>query len=214
MSFQWIIDTAETLSIVKRPVVSQTVSRDQRIRSVSRGGNVWKFAVKMPEIMTWNGNSRGYLESIEVNSLLESQSINLSKTTYDWMTKYRGDAASTATMTFKYSAAQAASDTMKFELGNLPGAVGSALFKAGDFIQPTGSKYVYSVVGAVIKGSATTQLVEVHRSILDTPSDTAVTIKVGPQVSWTVICTKIPTWTFVGKELIQFNGDFEFQEVL
>lgn len=213
MSFQWIIDNAETLSIVKRPVVSQTVSRDQRIRSVSRGGNVWKFAVKMPEIMIWS-SCRGYLESIDVNALLESQSINLSKTTYDWMTKYRGDATSTATMTFKYTAAQAASDTFKFELGNLPGATGSYLFKAGDLIQPTGSKYVYSTVNAVIKGSATTQLIEVHRSILDTPSDTAVTIKVGPQVSWTVICTKIPTWTFVGKDLIQFNGDFEFQEVL
>jgi hypothetical protein len=214
MSFQWIIDNAESISIVKRPVVSQTVSRDQKIRSVSRGGNVWKFAVKMPDIMTWNNNSRGYLESIEVIAMLESQSINLSKTTYDWITKYRGDAVSTATMTFKYNTAQSASNTFKFELGNLPGAVGSYLLRAGDFIQPTGSKYVYSVVGAVTKGSATTQLVEVHRSILDTPSDTAVTIKVGPQVSWTVICTKIPTWTFVGKELIQFNGDFEFQEVV
>jgi hypothetical protein len=214
MSFQWIIDNAENISIVKRPVISQTVSRNQRIRTVSRGGNVWKFSVKMPDIMTWNGNSRGYLESIDVSAMLVSQSINLSKTTYDWMTKYRGDAVSTATMTFKYNTAQAASNTFKFELGNLPGAVGSSLFKAGDLIQPTGSKYVYSTVAAVVKGSATTQLVEVHRGILDTPSDTAVTIKVGPQVSWTVICTKIPTWTFVGKELIQFNGDFEFQEVV
>lgn len=214
MSFQFIIDNAEDISITKRPVVSQTVSRDQHIRSVSRGGAVWKFNVKMPPRMYWNNVSRGYLESIDTKAMLTSQTINLAKTGYTWMTQYRGDATSTSTMTFKYNSTQAASNTYKFELGNMPGAVGSTLFRAGDLIQPTGSKYVYSTVSAVVKGSATTQLVEVHRSILDTPSDTAVTFKVGPEVTWTVICTKMPTWTFVEKELIEFNGDFEFQEVL
>jgi hypothetical protein len=213
MSFQWVIDNAEDISIVKRPVISQTVSRDQRVRSVSRGGNVWKFAVKMPPRMVWN-NHRGFIESIESNAMLTSQSINLAKTGYDWITRYRGDATSTTTMTWKYTAAQAASNTYKFELGNMPGATGSVLFRAGDLIQPNGSNYVYSIVAAVTKGAAATQLVEVHRSILSTPSDTAVTFKVGPAVSWQVICTKMPTWTFVEKDLIEFNGDFEFQEVL
>lgn len=213
MSFQWVIDNAENISIVKRPVISQTVSRDQRIRTVSRGGNVWKFAVKMPGRMVWSTH-RGYIESIDTNAMLESQTINLAKSGYEWLTAYRGNATSTATMTWKYTATQAASNTFKFELGNMPGSVGSLLFRAGDLIQPTGSKYVYSTVSATTKGSAQTQLIEVHRSILDTPSDTAVTIKVGPEVTWTVICTKMPTWTFVEKELIEFNGDFEFQEVL
>ena len=213
MSFQWVIDNAESISVTKRPVISQTVSRDQKIRSVSRGGAVWKFTVKMPQRMVWNTH-RGYIESIDTNAMLESQTINLAKTGYEWLTKYRGDATSTTTMTWKYNAAQAASNTYKFELGNMPGATGSVLFRAGDLIQPTGSNYVYSTVSAVTKGSASTQLVEVHRSILSTPSETAVTFKVGPAVSWTVICTRIPTWTFVEKELIEFNGDFEFQEVL
>ena len=168
----------------------------------------------MPPVMVWNNNARGYLESIDTKAMLQSQTINMSKTGYDWMVKYRGDATSTTTMTWKYNAAQAASNTYKFELGNMPGSVGAVLFRAGDLIQPTGSKYVYSTVSASTKGSAATQLIEVHRSILDTPSDTAVTFKVGPAVSWTVICTKMPTWTFVEKELIEFNGDFEFQEVL
>jgi len=213
MSFQWVIDNAEDISITKRPVISQTVSRDQKIRSVSRGGAVWKFAVSMPGRMVWNTH-RGYIESIDTKAMLESQTINLAKTGYDWMVKYRGDATSTTTMTWKYNAAQAASNTYKFELGNMPGSTGAVLFRAGDLIQPTGSNYVYSTVSAVTKGSAATQLVEVHRSILSTPSDTAVTFKVGPAVTWTVICTKLPTWTFVEKDLIEFNGNFEFQEVV
>lgn len=214
MSFQWMIDNAESISVTKRPVISQTVSRDQHVRSVSRGGAVWKFTVKMPQRMPWNNWSRGYLESIDTNAMLKSQTINLAKSGYEWLTKYRGDATSTSTMTWKYNSTQAASNTYKFELGNMPGSVGSVLFRAGDLIQPNGSTYVYSTVSAVTKGSTSTQLVEVHRSILTTPSDTAVTIKVGPEVTWTVICTKMPTWTFVEKELIEFNGDFEFQEVL
>lgn len=212
MSFQWLIDNAESISIVKRPVISQTVSRDQNIRSVSRGGNVWKFTVKMPQTMLWSA-SRGYLESIESNAMLKSQSINLAKSSYDWITKYRGDATTTNTMTFKYNAAQAASNTMKFELGNVPGATGSVVFRAGDLVQPTGSNHVYSVASSTTK-SATTTLVEVHRTILETPSDTAVTLKVGPAVSWNIICTNMPTWTLSGKDLIDFNGSFEFQEVL
>jgi hypothetical protein len=167
----------------------------------------------MPGRMVWNTH-RGFIESIDTKAMLTSQTINMSKTGYDWMVKYRGEATSTTTMTWKYNAAQAASNTFKFELGNMPGSTGAVLFRAGDLIQPTGSNYVYSTVAAVTKGSAATQLVEVHRSILDTPSDTAVTFKVGPAVSWTVTCTKMPSWTFVEKDLIEFNGDFEFQEVV
>lgn len=212
MSFQWVIDNAESISVVKRPVVSQTVSRDQTVRSVSRGGNVWRFTVKMPQTMLWE-SSRGFLESFEHNALTKSQPINFAKSTYDWITKYRGDATSTTTMTWKYNAAQAASNAMKFDLGNVPGATGSVVFRAGDLVQPTGSNRVYSVVSLTTK-SATTTLVEVHRTILETPSDTAVTLKVGPAVSWNVICTQLPTWTLSGKGLIDINGNFEFQEVL
>ena len=212
MSFQWIIDNAESISVVKRPVISQTVSRDQTVRSVSRGGNVWRFSVKMPSTMLWS-QARGYLESFESNALIKSQSINLAKTSYDWITKYRGDATTTTTMTFKYNAAQAASNAMKFELGNVPGATGSVIFRAGDLVQPTGSTHVYSVVAVTTK-SATTTLVEVHRTILETPSETAVTLKVGSLVAWNVICTQLPTWTLSGKDLVDINGNFEFQEVL
>jgi hypothetical protein len=165
----------------------------------------------MPQTLIWS-NSRGYLEFNE-GALLNPQTINFAKTGYDWITKYRGDATSTDTMTFKYTTAQAASDTMKFELGNVPGATGSTVFRAGDLVQATGSDYVYSVASTVVK-SATTTLVSVHRSILNTPSATAVVLKVGPAVSWRVICTSMPTWTLSGKDLVDINGNFEFQEVL
>jgi len=213
MSFQWIFDNAESISINKRPLVSQTIARDQRVRSISRGGAVWRFTVKMPTGMRYSPN-RGYIDNIDRLNLITSDTVTLTADNFDWMTGYRGSATVTNTMTVKYTTAQAASDTALFELGNMPGAVGSTLFKPGDLIQPTGSRYVYSVSNFVYKGSSSTQLFRVHRTILETPSNTAVTFKVGNEITWTLICTKCPTWTIVERDIVGWNGEFEFYEVL
>jgi len=213
MSFQWIFDNAETLSINKRPIVSQTISRDQRVRSVSRGGAVWRFTVKMPDGKRWS-DVRGYIEAIDHANMLDSQTVNLGKAAYDYIVGYRGNATDPSTMTVKYTSSQAASDTTKFELGNLPGSAGLVLFRAGDLIQPAGSTYVYSVVEDVVRGSGATQLVKVNRSILDTPSNTAHNINVGGDVEWNVICTSCPQWSLISHNLVGWSGEFTFQEVL
>lgn len=213
MSFQWIFDNAESISINKRPIVSQTIARDQRVRSVSRGGAVWRFTVKMPTGMRWSAH-RGYIEDIDRQNLTLTDTVTLSASKFDWLTGYRGSASPTNTMTLKYTAAQAASDTHYFELGNMPGAEGSTLFKPGDLVQLNGSKYVYSMSNFVYKGSQATQLVRVNRPILDTPSDTAKTFKVGNEVTWTLICTQCPTFTIIERDIVAWNGDFQFYEVL
>jgi hypothetical protein len=117
-------------------------------------------------------------------------------------------------MTWKYSSTEAASDTTKFLLTGT-GSTGAVLFKAGDLIQPnvTGGK-VYSVVSDVIKSSSATQLVQVHRSILETPSSTAVSLIVGNSVSWKLICTQCPSWTIVERDIVGWNGEFQFYESL
>jgi hypothetical protein len=118
-------------------------------------------------------------------------------------------------MTWKYSSTEAASDTTKFLLGNMPGSSGAVLFKAGDLIQPNvANGKVYSVVSDVVRGSASTQLVQVHRSILETPSATAVSLIVGNSVSWKLICTQCPTWTIIERDIVGWNGEFQFYESL
>ena len=213
MSFQWIFDNAESISINKRPIVSQTITRDQRVRSVSRGGAVWRFTVKMPTGMRWSDN-RGYINDIDGINLLSSNTVTLSSSKFAWMTGYRGSASVTNTMTIKYNTAQAASNTYKFELGNMPGSVGTTLFRVGDLIQPLNSKYVYSLAEVVTKGSQSTQLITVNRPILETPSDTATTFKVGNEVTWTLICTQCPTYTIIERDIVAWNGEFQFYEVL
>lgn len=53
MSFQWIIDRAEQLSIDRKKMVAQTTARDGIVRSVSRGTPPKKFTVKLPDGLLW-----------------------------------------------------------------------------------------------------------------------------------------------------------------
>jgi hypothetical protein len=54
MSFQWIIDNAESLSINRLKVVASTQSRDGTVRAVSRGAVKRKFEVKLPDGPRWS----------------------------------------------------------------------------------------------------------------------------------------------------------------
>lgn len=214
MAYQWIFDHAETLSINKRGITAQTITRDQRIRSVSRGGEIWRFTITMPTGLTYNAN-RGYIEALDQADRTAVEFVNLSKAGYSYIVGYRGDATSTTGLTLKYTSAMAATNTKQFEAGTLPTMSSTAyLFRAGDLIQKTGSNYVYSVTADVQRGVGSTVLVPVNRSILDTPSDSTAVARIGSNVQWRVVCTQRPEWRLISKDIIEWTGDFVFQEVL
>ena len=56
MSFQWIINTAETLSINRLKTTATTTSRDGTVRVVSRGTPPKRFTVKLPDGQPWSSN--------------------------------------------------------------------------------------------------------------------------------------------------------------
>ena len=53
MSFQWIIDRAETLSINRKNQVATTIARDGTSRAVDRGTRPKTFTVKVPDGIPW-----------------------------------------------------------------------------------------------------------------------------------------------------------------
>lgn len=222
MSFapQWIFDNAETLSINKNPIISQTITRDQSVRTVSRGGAVWRFTVKMPNGFRYS-DSRYYINELDLNARTSSSVIQLSNPGYNYIVAYRGGLSSLqrSALTMKYTSAMAATDTTKFEVSGLPALGGgitssTSIFLIGDIIQKAGSKYVYTVNSDVLRGSGSTVQVPVHRTILDTPSDTATAINIGAACSWTVICTQMPNWKIVPRDIVQWDGEFQFYESL
>jgi hypothetical protein len=59
MSFQWIFDNAESMSIERKPMTAVTTARDGTTRTVSRGTPFRRFTVKLPDgfdYATWRSN--------------------------------------------------------------------------------------------------------------------------------------------------------------
>ena len=54
MSFQWVFDNAEQLSINRLPTVGSTTARDGTYRAVLRGRNPYIFTVKLPDGPRWS----------------------------------------------------------------------------------------------------------------------------------------------------------------
>jgi len=198
--FQWIIDNAVDLTINKRAVVAQTISRDQTIRSVSRNGNVWRFIVTPSPGARWT-ESRGYIEKIDKVDKFTVTTINFAGSDYAYLFGYQGNVVGTQTMTFTQG-----SDI----IGVSGGSISSGYrFKSGDLIQPQGSNRVYSIVDDVA-WNATTAMV--NRPILEATGSAS--IIVGQDVNWSVVCIQLPDYKIVSYDRVEWNGEFAFMESL
>lgn len=203
MSFQWIIDNAESISIDRQNLVGQTVTRNQTVRTVARGGGIWKFTVKLPDGLTWS-NIRGNISLAEKlgRSTPATISINSSGQA-PWLTKYQGNSAN---YTGFVASITTGSDTIT--LTTSPTTLTGYKFRAGDLIQLGSSGKVYTVAADVAYNSNSVTL---NRAVIEATA-TNVALRVGPNVSWTVVCTEFPSWTLATRDLVSWNGAFVFYE--
>lgn len=214
-AFQWIFDNAESIKMVRRPVVAQTVARDGTTRAVSRGANVWRFVVKMPDGYRYS-EYRDYLAALDFSDRYTTANITVANPT--WLTEYRGDCTPTEISNITANITSTSLNTLT--LGNLNGITnGLAVVKQGDFLQlksggnPRAS--VYTVTSDVIK-SGNTATVTLNRPLLNWNGNTSTTygIAVGTAVRWKVLCLKMPAWTVTPNQLIVWDSEFEFIEDL
>jgi hypothetical protein len=70
------MDYAETLSIDTKKIVASTTARDGTTRAVSRGGQIWKFDVKVPDGLKWR-DMRTYIAASEALDKTTAATINL-----------------------------------------------------------------------------------------------------------------------------------------
>jgi hypothetical protein len=203
-AFQTVIDYAESISINKRGVVSQTTSRDQTVRSTSRGGQVWRFDVKVPDGIPWQ-TLRGPIEAIENADRYTNANISLNTTgTLDWFMKYQGNVSSVSGWT---ATATQGSNTLTSL--STPAIASGYRLKAGDLIQLGTTGKVYSVVSDVAFNS---NVVTLNRPVID--SSGSKTLVVGPNVIFKVICTNLPNWTIFARDQVSWDGTFTFYEDL
>lgn len=203
-AFQTVIDYAESISIDKRAVVSQTISRGQTVRSTSRGGQVWRFDVKMPDGIRWT-DLRQSIEAIEAADRYTNGNISLNTAgTLSWFMNYQGNSVSTSG--FVGTVTQGSTS---LTLTSSPTTSSGYKFRAGDLIQlGTGGK-VYSVVSDVAFNS---NAVTLNRPVID--SSGSKNLVVGPNVVFKVICTDLPNWTIFARNQVSWSGSFKFMEDL
>jgi len=89
MSFQWIINNAETLSIDRKKTVAITQARDGTMRSVSRGVPPKKFQVKLPDGIPWT-MIKSDIELAESLDRINSTTITIPYAKFPW---YYGNVA-------------------------------------------------------------------------------------------------------------------------
>jgi hypothetical protein len=89
MSFQWVFDNAESISINKRALVGQTITRNQTVRATSRGPGIYKFTVTLPDGMSWD-QVADYIAAIDAADRFTTETVALSDAGYSsWI--HNGD---------------------------------------------------------------------------------------------------------------------------
>ena len=203
MSFQWIIDNAVDVNVNRYGLVSQTISRNQTVRSVSRGGKVTKFIVTPSPGTIWSdAGVRKSIQEIENANRYTDSYINFNKAGQEFMYKYQGNGTGTGwTASWTQGVSQFTMSGGTFTSGYR--------FKAGDVVQFGLNTPVYTVASDVSYG---TTVVPVNRPISQLSGSASLVY--GSAVTYKVICTQLPSYKITPQGIIEWSGPFEFTEVV
>ncbi len=92
MSFQWIINNAESISVDRKRMVATTTARDGSVRVVSRGTQPKKFTVKLPDGILWT-SIRTDIAAAEGLDRITTATVSIPYAKFPW---YYGNVAPVA----------------------------------------------------------------------------------------------------------------------
>ncbi len=207
MTIQVIFNSAQSIEFDRRKIVGQTVSRSERIRTSERASaNAFKFVVEPVPRFRYS-LVRGVLESIMVNDRWAEQTVNIANTPGLWyLTQYLGDLTSGQLGTMTISTFTNSLVTFN----NLPSVTSTTkLFRAGDWIQPQGSRYPYIVTQDLQRGSGSLATATVHRNLITSEATTVTgAFYVGTATSLKVVVSELPTYKLIQRDWAEFTGQF------
>ena len=206
MSFQSLIDNAASISIIKRPIVAQGINRSNIVRTVSRGGNVWRFEVRLPDGPRWT-DYRDIITDLDNTNQITQGVFQFNNSGHEWLIKYQGDLTNIGSITVNVPSS---GNTVTITGGASGLVAGEFIFKKGDVIQLGASGKVYTVVEDVAHDGSTITL---HRPLLDETAGSA-TLRVAENCQFTVICTEFPNWTLFARDQVSWSGAFVLTEVV
>jgi hypothetical protein len=83
MSFQWILNNAESISINRKKMVGTTTARDGITRAVSRGTLPKTFTVKIADGLAWTEIS-SYITAAEALDRITTATISIPYAKFPW----------------------------------------------------------------------------------------------------------------------------------
>lgn len=225
MSLQTILSICESIGINDQRFVGQTVSRNQKIVTSEVMTVVpFVFDLKPMNYLLYSQN-RGTLNSLRIPDRALEQYLTFGTTGWLNYIKYQGVMTPAQISACRW---QASSALQTLVLGSLPSIASTAvLFKIGDFVQF--GRYTYIVTAEVLRGSAATVVVPVHRNLIQGTTSTVALVagEFGTTtafataytgVTFPVILREYPDYTLVpmtNDSFIQWNGSFKaFESVL
>jgi hypothetical protein len=216
MSLQTIVDNATYITVDKKKVASQSVSRSGVVMTAERTSVVpYRFIVGMHDGLTYSTN-RGLLEDIDALDITTEATIDIgdTNTNLSYVTAYQG--GSTGTMT------AVGSDAKELYVNSslMSGGGNGFLFKKGDFLQPVGNtgtyRYPYQVTADVSHSSSSNVTIPVHRPVIsqDGVALTSGTVNRGVDVRFKVKMLLKPSYSVVPHDRLSFSDDFELIEII
>ena len=199
MSFQFIFDNAHNIRIDKQPTVARSITRNNRVSAVVRNGYTYRFTVKMPQGYPYS-LARPYIEDYEELGTYTADPIIISNSD---ITGYRGSATNLA----GWTCTGVSGRTIQGITPSVIPTSGDKILAAGDYVQ-LGVGNTYTVVADVVWPASTAT---VNRHIQEVGSQNLI---LGNSVTWDVVCVSMPGWNIFDRDLVEWQGEFVFYEVV
>lgn len=215
MGIQNIVDEATFLTVDKRKLASQTISRSGRLKTAEVTSAVpYRFTVGVHEGLTYSTH-RDVLEQLDSLDVVTEEQIDIGSTNtgLSYVTEYQGGITSGTITCVGFDGSEL--------YVNTSGVSGSGtLFKKGDFLQPVGNtggyRYPYQVTSDVSYSAASNVTIPVHRPVLEQTGValTSGNVVKGSDVQWYVKMTNKPAYTILPHDRFTLDDNLELVEVI
>ena len=213
MSLQTIVDNATYVTIYRKKIAGQSISRSGRLLTSEVVSAVpYQFTSGMHGGLQYSTN-RGLTEDLNALDVTEEATIDIgtTNTSLAYITKYLGDSTGIGSIT----CVSATGSTLTVNATNA--GTGTFLFKKGDYIQPaSGYRYPYQVTADVAHTTSSSVAIPISRNFIPQSGYTlsGKGIVVGSAVTWKVKMLNKPKYSVLPGDLLQFDDKFEFIEFI
>jgi hypothetical protein len=213
MSLQTIVDNATYVTIYRKKIAGQSISRSGRLLTSEVVSAVpYQFTSGMHSGLQYSTN-RGLTEDLNALDVTEEATIDIGTTNTGlaYITAYQGDSTGIGAVT----CVSASGNTLTVNASSA--GSGTYLFKKGDYIQPaSGYRYPYQVTADVAHTTSSSVAIPLSRNFIPQDSYTlsGKGIVVGSAVSWKVKLLNKPKYSVMPGDILQFDSEFEYLEFI